>query len=90
MNYDHRYRNSGRPAARGRFAALQTVKAKAGKIARRFSRAANDATAPDVYDEAALYLADTLAALYQQNDAALADTFDGIDPSGHTHVTFDL
>jgi hypothetical protein len=36
----------GKPAVRSRYAVLQKVEAKAGKIARRFTRAADDATSP--------------------------------------------
>jgi hypothetical protein len=51
-------RQGGKPSARGRYAVLSAGKAGAGKIARRFARAANDAT-HTVQEEAVLYLADT-------------------------------
>lgn len=51
---------AGRPAARGRYAKLQTKAPKtAAKLRRGFMRAADDATA-DPVQEAALYLSDTL------------------------------
>ena len=82
-------RHADRPAARGRYAALQPAKARAGKILRRFSRAANATAAPELHDQPAHGLADTLAVLYQQNDEALDAAFDGPDPARHTCVTFD-
>jgi hypothetical protein len=79
-----------RPAARGRYAVLQAAKTKAGKIARRFTRAATDAAAaPEAYEDAALAFADTLAQLHRWNDEALAEDFDGPGPARHTCVTFD-
>ena len=50
--------HGGKPAARGRYAALGAVRAKAGNMARKFPQAANDAT-HTVQEEAVLYLADT-------------------------------
>jgi hypothetical protein len=49
VNDDHRYRN--KPSARGRYAALRAVRTAAAKLRRKFSRAANDATAPDIAEE---------------------------------------
>jgi hypothetical protein len=50
---------------------LQTGKAKAGKIARHFMRAADDATA-DPVQEAALHLSDTFQLVqFWQSNAAL-------------------
>ncbi len=80
---------AGRPAARGQYAALHNGKAKAGKVASRFSRAANDAAASDDYDTAALYLADTLAVFYQQNNEAFDAGFDDYSPVRHTCETFE-
>jgi hypothetical protein len=51
VNYDHRYQNSGKPSARGHYTALRAVRTTAAKLRRRFSRAANDATAPDIAEE---------------------------------------
>jgi len=81
--------HADRAAARGRYAALLPMKARAGKIMRRFSGAADATAAPELDDQAAHGLADTLAVLYQQNDEALDAAFDGPGPARHTCVTFD-
>lgn len=49
VNDDHRYRN--KPSARGHYAALRSVRTTAAKVRRKFSRAADDATAPDIAEE---------------------------------------
>jgi hypothetical protein len=51
VNYDHCSRNSGKPSARGHYAALRVVRRTAAKVRRKFSRAANDATEPDIAEE---------------------------------------
>jgi hypothetical protein len=59
------------PVARGRYAALRFLTAKAGKLRRKFGRVANDTTAdPEAYAEATAYLADTLEWLSLWEDNA--------------------
>lgn len=70
-------RPAGKPAARGRYAALQAIAAQKSGASGREARAE-------------LYLADTLAVLHQWNDEALAETFDDDGPARHTFVSFDL
>jgi hypothetical protein len=43
---------NGRPAARGRYAALQAIRTTVAKVSRKFSRAAADATEPEDYEDA--------------------------------------
>jgi hypothetical protein len=65
-------RAADRPAARGRYATLWAKAPKtAAKLRRRFTRAANDATADPVQD-AALHLSDTMQLVqFWQSNAAL-------------------
>ena len=66
------------PAARGRYAALRLLTRKAGKLQRKFGRAANDATAdPEPYVAATAYLAETLEWLnLWEDNAHAADILD--------------
>lgn len=79
-----------RPSARSRYAALQPVKTMTEKTARKSARPTNGTAAPDIYEEAEHYLADTLAVLYQWNDEALAETFDDYCSDRHTYPSLGL
>jgi hypothetical protein len=74
---------SDRPAARGCYAVL-SVKTKAGKAAKKFSRAAEDVTAePEIYEEPGFDMWDPCNPLgYQQlwQDEAIFDCFDDFEP----------
>ena len=56
-------RSANKPTARGRFAALRGAQSPKSKMSRKFSRAATDATEPEIEQQASLYLSDTLELL---------------------------
>ncbi|MBV8576045.1 MAG: hypothetical protein JOZ58_13555 [Acetobacteraceae bacterium] len=68
--------HGGKPAARGQYAVLATGKTGAGKVARRFARAANDTAGQAARKDAGLYLATGLALVQSWQDNAQYDFLD--------------
>ena len=69
-------RQGGKPAARGKYVVLSAGKRGAGKIVRRFTRAANDAVAHEAHEDMGLYLATGLEFVQFWQDNAQYDFLD--------------
>ena len=68
--------HGGKPAARGQYAVLATGKTGAGKIVRRFARAAHDNTEHAAQEDAGLYLASGMVLVQFWQDNAQYDCLD--------------